>query len=91
MHPGKYPLCQVLRMDQPDPTTLAMGTDLTTLGLNLNSPEQLYRTFASPWADRPLDPEPDFKARDSFNSVRCTCLLLRSAPEASATSVSSRC
>ena len=50
-------------MDQPDPTTLAMGTDLTTLGLNLNSPEQLYRTFASPWADRPLDPEPDFKAR----------------------------
>ena len=25
-------------MDQPDPTTLAMGTDLTTLGLNLNSP-----------------------------------------------------
>ena len=58
-----------MRMDQPDPTTLAMGTDLTTLGLNLNSPEQLYRTFASPWADRPLDPEPEFKARSSFLSL----------------------
>lgn len=52
---------QVLRMDQVDPTTLAMGTDLTTLGLNLNSPEQLYKSFASPWAERPLDPDPDFK------------------------------
>ena len=48
-------------MDQVDPTTLAMGTDLTTLGLNLNSPEQLYKTFASPWAERPLEPDPDFK------------------------------
>ena len=57
-------------MDQPDPTTLAMGTDLTTLGLNLNSPEQLYRTFASPWADRPLDPEPEFKAR-SASALLC--------------------
>jgi len=30
-------------MDQPDPTTLAMGTDLTTLGLNLNSPVQFKK------------------------------------------------
>lgn len=45
----------------PDLTTLALGTDLTTLGLNLNSPEALWKTFASPWADGPGKPEPDFK------------------------------
>ena len=31
--------------------------------------EQLYRTFASPWADRPLDPEPDFKARCRASAI----------------------
>ena len=41
----------------------ALGTDLTTLGLNLNSPDQLHKTFASPWADGPLKAEPDFKVR----------------------------
>jgi CCR4-NOT transcription complex subunit 2 len=41
----------------PDLTTLALGTDLTTLGLNLNSPEPLYKTFGSPWADTPPRPE----------------------------------
>lgn len=39
----------------------ALGTDLTTLGLNLNSPDNLHKTFASPWADGPLKAEPDFK------------------------------
>lgn len=47
----------------PDLTTLALGTDLTTLGLNLNSPEALWKTFASPWADGPGKAEPDFKVR----------------------------
>jgi hypothetical protein len=45
----------------PDLTTLALGTDLTTLGLNLNSPEALWKTFSSPWADGPGKPEPDFR------------------------------
>jgi CCR4-NOT transcription complex subunit 2 len=35
-------LLSVIRMSDPDLTTLALGTDLTTLGLNLNSPEPLY-------------------------------------------------
>lgn len=52
----------------PDLTTLALGTDLTTLGLNLNSPEALWKTFASPWADGPGKPEPDFKVRHSFET-----------------------
>lgn len=31
-------------------------SDLTTLGLNLNSPESLYHTFGSPFADSPCRP-----------------------------------
>lgn len=49
------------RFADPDLTTLALGTDLTTLGLNLNSTESLWKTFASPWADGPSKAEPEFK------------------------------
>lgn len=35
-------------MTDPDLNTLALGTDLTTLGLNLSSTEVLYATFAYP-------------------------------------------
>ena len=50
---GLLGLLGVIRMSDPDVTTLALGTDLTTLGLNLNSPEPLYKTFGSPWSDAP--------------------------------------
>ena len=48
-------------MEDADLNTLALGTDLTTLGLNLNSSECLYATFASPWADAPSSREPNYK------------------------------
>lgn len=57
---GLLGLLSVIRMSDPDLTALALGTDLTTLGLNLNSRENLYKTFASPWADEPIRGEPDF-------------------------------
>ncbi|XP_024386892.1 probable NOT transcription complex subunit VIP2 isoform X3 [Physcomitrium patens] len=57
---GLLGLLSVIRMSDPDLTTLALGTDLTTLGLNLNSRENLYKTFSSPWADEPIRGEPDF-------------------------------
>jgi len=57
---GLLGLLSVIRMSDPDLTTLALGTDLTTLGLNLNSRENLYKTFASPWADEPVRGEPEF-------------------------------
>jgi CCR4-NOT transcription complex subunit 2 len=57
---GLLGLLSVIRMSDPDLTTLALGTDLTTLGLNLNSRENLYKTFASPWADGPTRGEPEF-------------------------------
>uniref|UniRef100_H0XRK6 CCR4-NOT transcription complex subunit 2 n=1 Tax=Otolemur garnettii TaxID=30611 RepID=H0XRK6_OTOGA len=41
----------------PGMVHLALGSDLTTLGLNLNSPENLYPKFASPWASSPCRPQ----------------------------------
>ena len=60
---GLMGLLGVIRMQDPDLTTLALGTDLTGLGLHLNSPENVYSTFASPWAEQPLKPEPEFLVR----------------------------
>lgn len=57
---GLTGLLSVIRMTDPDLNTLALGTDLTTLGLNLNSSEVLYATFGSPCADVPTRLEPDY-------------------------------
>eukprot|EP01083_Nonionella_stella_P072397 195234_1 len=58
---GLAGLLSVIRMTDPDLNTLALGTDLTTLGgLNLNSTEVLYPTFASPWAEAQSLREPDY-------------------------------
>ncbi|XP_020964667.1 probable NOT transcription complex subunit VIP2 [Arachis ipaensis] len=46
---GLLGLLSVIRMSDPDLTSLALGIDLTTLGLNLNSSENLHKTFGSPW------------------------------------------
>ncbi|CAK0780069.1 hypothetical protein CVIRNUC_004928 [Coccomyxa viridis] len=63
---GLMGLLGVIRMQDPDLTTLALGTDLTGLGLHLNSPENVYSTFASPWAEQPLKPEPEFLVPDCY-------------------------
>jgi len=57
---GLLGLLDVIRMTNADLNTLALGSDLTTLGLNLNSSECLYSTFASPWAEAPTMREPQF-------------------------------
>lgn len=57
---GLLGILKVIRMTDPDLNTLALGMDLTTLGLNLNSPECLYATFASPWADAPARKDPEY-------------------------------
>ncbi|KAK9807318.1 hypothetical protein WJX73_001354 [Symbiochloris irregularis] len=58
---GLLGLLTVISMSDADVTTLALGTDLTTLGLHLNGVEPVYDTFASPWAEYPIKPDPDFK------------------------------
>ncbi|XP_047511513.1 regulator of gene activity-like isoform X5 [Pieris napi] len=58
MIPNQYGIVGLLtfiRAAESDPSlvSLALGQDLTALGLNLNSPDNLYLTFAGPWADTP--------------------------------------
>ncbi|XP_071829170.1 CCR4-NOT transcription complex subunit 2-like isoform X3 [Apostichopus japonicus] len=56
---GMVGLLTFLRAIETDPglVQLALGSDLTTLGLNLNSQENLHSTFQSPWADAPSRPQ----------------------------------
>jgi len=58
---GLLGLLGVIRMSDADRNALALGSDLTSLGLNLNSPDQLYSTFASPWSDSPTTREPQYQ------------------------------
>ncbi|KAG1682567.1 CCR4-NOT transcription complex subunit 2 [Nymphon striatum] len=56
---GMVGLLTFIRAAETDPNlvTLALGSDLTTLGLNLNSAEDLYPSFGGPWADHPCRPQ----------------------------------
>ena len=63
---GLLGLLSVMRMTDQDLTTLALGTDLTTLGLNLNSSDNLYKTFGSPWADWPVRAEPEYQVPSCY-------------------------
>lgn len=52
---GMVGLLTFIRAAETDPNlvSLAMGQDLTALGLNLNSLENLYPSFAGPFSDAP--------------------------------------
>ncbi|KAL3881683.1 hypothetical protein ACJMK2_028088 [Sinanodonta woodiana] len=56
---GIVGLLTFIKAAETDPNLIALapGMDLTTLGLNLNSPENLYSTFQSPWVDMPCRPQ----------------------------------
>jgi hypothetical protein len=47
---GLAGLLDVIRMTDKDLNTLALGSDLTTFGLNLNSSDSLYLSFSSPFS-----------------------------------------
>lgn len=57
---GLLGLLSIVRLSDPDLASLALGIDLTTLGLSLNSPESLHKTFGSPWSDEPSRGDPQF-------------------------------
>ncbi|KPU80479.1 uncharacterized protein Dana_GF18660, isoform D [Drosophila ananassae] len=52
---GMVGLLTFIRAAETDPNlvTLSLGTDLTGLGLNLNSQESLHTTFAGPFVEQP--------------------------------------
>eukprot|EP00096_Caligus_rogercresseyi_P012784 TRINITY_DN5469_c0_g1_i1.p1 TRINITY_DN5469_c0_g1~~TRINITY_DN5469_c0_g1_i1.p1 ORF type:complete len:515 (-),score=154.59 TRINITY_DN5469_c0_g1_i1:310-1854(-) len=56
---GMIGLLTFIRAAETDPNlvSLALGAELTTLGLNLNSDVNLYPTFAGPWAETPCRPQ----------------------------------
>lgn len=45
---------------------MALGTDLTTFGLNLNSTETLYTAFVSPFVDALPSDEPPYKTPQCY-------------------------
>ncbi|MCJ1421366.1 hypothetical protein MMC32_007729 [Xylographa parallela] len=58
---GLAGLLETIRSDNPDVSGLAIGQDLTSLGLDLNSQEPLHPTFGGPFAQFPTRPlQPDF-------------------------------
>ncbi|KAI3801445.1 hypothetical protein L1987_29550 [Smallanthus sonchifolius] len=65
---GLLGLLSVIRMSDPDLTSLALGIDLTTLGLNLNSSENLHKTFGSPWLDEPTKGPPEFTVPQCYHA-----------------------
>lgn len=65
---GLLGLLNVIRMNNPDLTPLALGIDLMTLGLNLNSPDNLYKKFSSPWSDEAAKGEPHYAIPECFNT-----------------------
>lgn len=65
---GLLGLLSVIRTSDADLASLALGIDLTTLGLNLNSSEDLHKTFGSPWSDEPAKGDPEFSVPQCYYS-----------------------
>ena len=60
---GLLGLLGVIRMTDADRNALALGSDLTLMGLNLGSTEQIYGTFSGPWSDGATSKEPHYQVR----------------------------
>ncbi|KAI9306203.1 hypothetical protein BJ944DRAFT_160323 [Cunninghamella echinulata] len=71
---GLLGLLGVIRMTDPDRSMLALGSDLTTLGLDLNTADSIYSTFISPWSDtqtpQGLHVEPGFYLPPCYRQVQ---------------------
>jgi CCR4-NOT transcription complex subunit 2 len=74
---GLLGLLGVIRINDPELVSLALGIDLTTLGLNLNSPDNLYKTFGSPWSNEPAKGDPDFHIPACYSSEQSPPLHVR--------------
>ena len=60
---GLLGLLGVIRMTDADRNSLALGSDLTLLGLSLGSSDQIYQTFSSPWTESVSSKEPHYQVR----------------------------
>lgn len=65
---GLIGLVDVVRMTNQDVTMLALGCDVTTLGIDLNSTDNIYSNFMSPFADNPTTgSEPSFSLSSAYS------------------------
>lgn len=60
---GLLGLLGVIRMSDANRNALALGSDLTLMGLNLGTTEQVYSTFSGPWSDGAASKEPHYQVR----------------------------
>ena len=70
---GMLGLVDVVRMTNPDVSLLSLGTDLTSLGLNLSGSESVYSNFMTPFSDAPAagaSGEPLFSLPFAYSSLR---------------------
>ena len=67
---GLLGLLSVVRMTDADRNRLALGSDLTVLGLNLNSPDNVHITFGGPFSDKPAAREPHYQVRINLSHLR---------------------
>nr|CAD1836309.1 unnamed protein product [Ananas comosus var. bracteatus] len=65
---GLLGLLDVIRMGVSELASLALGIDLTTLGLNFSSSDNLYKTFHSPWSDEPAKGEPQYSSPGCYSA-----------------------
>ncbi|PWN38340.1 uncharacterized protein FA14DRAFT_25976 [Meira miltonrushii] len=68
---GLVGLLNIIKMQDPDLSMLAMGSDLQTLGLNLGAQDSLSASFVTPWSDNAaaaaLQVEPEFHLPSCYN------------------------
>ncbi|KAI0258819.1 hypothetical protein BC834DRAFT_909402 [Gloeopeniophorella convolvens] len=66
---GLLGLLAMLKSADPDQALLAVGTDLGTMGLDMQQQGNLYSTFITPWADSSAahTVEPDFHLPGCYN------------------------
>ncbi|KAI0770628.1 hypothetical protein C8Q74DRAFT_1354699 [Fomes fomentarius] len=66
---GLLGLLALIKSADPDQSLLAIGTDLGTMGLDMQNPGSLYSTFITPWADSSAahTVEPDFHLPACYN------------------------
>mmetsp|Transcript_29896 Transcript_29896/g.50012 ORF Transcript_29896/g.50012 Transcript_29896/m.50012 type:complete len:450 (+) Transcript_29896:240-1589(+) len=63
---GLMGLLEIIKLPDQDMNALALGTDLTAFGLNLNAADSLFPTFSSPFTDKALTPEPQFQTPSCY-------------------------
>uniref|UniRef100_A0A0E0L402 NOT2/NOT3/NOT5 C-terminal domain-containing protein n=1 Tax=Oryza punctata TaxID=4537 RepID=A0A0E0L402_ORYPU len=67
---GLHGLLKVMKLKEEGPASLALGIDLTTLGLDMNSSDNLYKTFGSPWSSEPVKEEYSYEIPACYSAMQ---------------------